>query len=201
MFMNRTMKISLGAPMLLGLLLLAAKSARLSAHGQGAEALAASGGRSCCATVSGSAQGAATGPVTFVTSVNLTLRGRPFGGLFQARALSAVSTATIIQQEPLQGGMIPVISAHVFELTGQSDGDGQCESGEDCFSTLDRAVLTATEVAGKFQLHSKLGVIRGLGVFEHACGRLEVARGGQVDFTVNPPTVRWEVAGQLCECR
>jgi hypothetical protein len=153
-----------------------------------------------CDRVAGSAVGQASGPTSFLTRVTLAVRGNNFGGPLGVRFVSATSNASIIEQQPGENGAINAVTSHVFEINGRSDGDGKCEPGEDCFTTLDRAVLTPTDKPGNFRLTSKLGIINGFGAFRKACGRLEVRRGGAIDFTATPPTVRWEVEGNLCQC-
>jgi hypothetical protein len=155
----------------------------------------------CCDRVTGNATGQAASQTTFATQVTLAVRGGNFGGHFGVRLLTAKSLATIIEQQPGENGAINAVTSHVFEINGRSNGDGKCEPGEDCFTTLDRAVLAPTNTAGRFQLTSRLGIINGYGAFRRLCGRLEVKRGGAIDFTATPPTVKWEVEGTLCQCQ
>src|SRR2546428_11471713 len=70
-----------------------------------------------CDKVRGDAQGQATGPATFVTTVNLVVGGQP---------LTATSTATLLEQRQAGDGAIQATTSHVFEISGSSDGDGQC---------------------------------------------------------------------------
>lgn len=155
----------------------------------------------CCDRVTGNATGQATSQTTFATNVTLAIRGDNWGGAFGVRLHTAKSLATIIEQQPGENGAINAVTSHVFEINGRSNGDGKCEPGEDCFTTLDRAVLTPTNTTGLFQLTSKLGIINGYGAFRKLCGRLEVKRGGAIDFTATPPTVKWEADGTLCQCQ
>jgi len=62
-------------------------------------------------------------------------------------------------------------------------------------------VLTPTNVPGGFTLTSKLGIINGYGTFKNLCGKLEIRHGGAIDFAANPPTVKWEMDGNLCQCK
>src|SRR5438094_273146 len=96
-----------------------------------------------CDPVSGDAQGQATGPATFVATVKLVVGGQ---------SLTATSTATLLEQRQVGDGTILVTTSHVFEISGSSDGDGQCEAGENCFTTLDRAVVSPTDTSGPFRL-------------------------------------------------
>jgi hypothetical protein len=154
-----------------------------------------------CDRVTGNATGQATSQTTFATNITLAVRGDNFGGAFGLRLLTAKSIATIIEQQPGENGATNAVTSHVVEINGRSNGNGKCEPGEDCFTTLDRAVLTPTNSPGVLQLTSKLGIINGYGAFRKLCGRLEVKRGGAIDFTATPPTVKWEVEGTLCQCQ
>jgi hypothetical protein len=154
-----------------------------------------------CDRVTASAFGQATSQTNFATQVTLAVRGDNFGGRFGLRLLTATSNASIIEQQPGENGAINAVTSHVVEINGKSNGNGKCEPGEDCFTTLDRAVLTPANTPGKFVLTSKLGLINGYGVFRKVCGKLEVRRGGAIDFTATPPTVKWEMEGNLCQCQ
>ncbi len=142
-----------------------------------------------CDPVSGEAQGQATGPATFVTTVNLVVGGQP---------LTAMCTATLLEQRQAGDGAILVTTSHVFEVTGSSDGDGQCAAGENCFTTLDRAILSPTDTLGLFRLNSHLEIISGNGAYADACGRL--VSHGFVNFGVPIPTVEWRTKGKICDC-
>ncbi len=154
-----------------------------------------------CDRTTASATGKATSQTNFATQVTMAVRGDNFGGRFGLRLSTATSNASIIDQQPGENGTINAVTSHVVEINGKSDGDGKCEPGEDCFTTLDRAVLTPTNTPGIFALTSKLGIISGNGMFRNLCGKLEVRRGGVIDFTATPPTVKWELEGHLCQCR
>lgn len=154
-----------------------------------------------CDRVTGSAAGQATSQTSFRTRVTLAIRGENFGSGFGVRFVSATANASIIEQQPGEHSATNAVTTHVFEINGRSNGDGKCEPGEDCFTTLDRAVLTPTNQPGQLRLTSKLGIINGYGMFRRACGRLEVRRGGALDLTAMPPTVKWEVEGTLCQCQ
>lgn len=154
-----------------------------------------------CDRVTGHATGQATSQTTFATNVTLAVRGDNLGRHFGVRLLTAKSVATIVEQQPGENGAVNAVTSHVVEINGRSNGDGKCEPGEDCFTTLDRALLTPTNAPGVFTLTSKLGIINGYGAFRKLCGRLEVKRGGAIDFTANPPTVKWELEGTVCQCQ
>lgn len=154
-----------------------------------------------CDRATATATGKATSQTNFATQVTMAVRGDNFGGHFGLRLLTATSNAGIIDQQPGENGAINAVTSHVVEINGKSNGNGKCEPGEDCFTTLDRAVLTPTSTPGIFRLTSKLGIITGNGMFRNLCGKLEVRRGGVIDFTATPPTVKWEMEGNLCQCR
>jgi hypothetical protein len=169
----------------------------------GGQDLAASGRESkepSCDRMSASARGQATGPATFVTTVDVSVNGQSFGGAFGARSFTSTSTATLLSQSMAPDGVITGISSHVFEMNGHSDGDGQCEAGELCFTTLDRPVLTPTNSPGIYKLDSTLAIISGNNAFANLCGKIKVTADGVIDFTANPPAVRWRAAGDLCRC-
>jgi hypothetical protein len=110
--------------------------------------------------------------------------------------LTATSTATLLEQGVTEDGTIQATTSHVFEING--NGDGICEAGEDCFTTLDRAILSPIDTLGLFSLNSHLAVISGHGVYANACGKL-VAH-GFINFGVGPPTLEWRLSGRICDC-
>jgi hypothetical protein len=143
-----------------------------------------------CDRVTGDAHGQASGPATFVTTVDVVVGEQP---------LIATSTTTILEQTQSGGGAIQATSSHVFEVNdGTTDGDGQCEAGENCFTTLDRATLSPTDRPGLFRLNSHLEIVTGNGTYADACGQL-VAH-GFINFGVPIPTVEWDVTGRICHC-
>lgn len=168
------------APLTACLLLLA-----LTAH-----APAQAGKKSGCAKVKGTAEGTASGPATFVVTFTGTTGGEP---------VTAVSTATLIEQTQGGDGAIRATTSHVFEFNdGSGTIDGQCGAGENCFTTLDRAVLTPTETPGLFRLNSHLAIVSGSGAYQDACGKL-VAH-GFINFAAAVPTVEWKLNGRVCDC-
>lgn len=157
----------------------------------------------CCDQWTARGQGIAGGPDTFLVDAEFNLSGGPFSGVFGARSLQIKSTARLLAQSPPSAnGAINAITSHVFEVKGQSDQDGVCESGEDCWVTLDRATLTPTTTPGLMDLSSTLAVTDGKGRFAKACGKVDGGKGeGQINFAAAPPTVRWSFSGgRLCEC-
>jgi hypothetical protein len=141
--------------------------------------------KSDCARVGGSAQGTAISPNMFRVA---------FTGTF-----SATATATLLEQTQGGDGAIRATTSHVFEINdGSGDGDGVCEAGENCFVTIDRAVLTPTGTPGLFRLNSHMEVVGGEGLYADACGKL-VAH-GFINFAAGPPTVEWGLSGRVCDC-
>lgn len=157
----------------------------------------------CCDQWTARGQGIATAPDTFTVDADFNLSGGPFSGVFGAQSLQIKSTAKLLSQNsPTANGTINAITSHVFEVKGQSDQDGVCEPGEDCWVTLDRATLTPTTTPGQMDLSSTLAVTDGKGRFAKACGKVDGQKGeGQINFAATPPTVRWSFSGgRLCEC-
>ena len=145
----------------------------------------ATAAKSDCDRVRGSAQGTAISQNMFLVA---------FTGSF-----SATSTATLLEQTQGGDGAIRATTSHVFEINdGSTNGDGQCAAGENCFTTLDRAVLTPTDTPGLFRLNSHMAIVGGSGTYEDACGKL-VAH-GFINFAAGPPTVEWRLSGRVCDC-
>src|SRR5262245_12114761 len=139
MTMKRTAKITLLVISLAGLCLLQPASLPPFARGQNALTTQAQSHlerNSCCDRLTDTARGTATGPNTIVTTVDVTLSGQLFGGAIGLRSFTATSTATLLMQSVAADGTISGISSHVFEMNGYSNGNGQCEPGELCFTTL-----------------------------------------------------------------
>jgi hypothetical protein len=140
------------------------------------------GAKSDCTKVRAEAQGQAISPNMFRVSVT--------------GDLTATSTATLLEQRVTEDGTIQATTSHVFEIDG--NGDGICGADEDCFTTLDRAILSPTDSLGLFRLNSHLAIVSGEGVYANACGKLVVH--GFINFGVAPPTLEWRLTGRICDC-
>lgn len=160
-------------------------------------------GQGCCDLVSGHGSGALDASGAFVVDAEFSLSGGQFGGVFGSRTLQIKSTTRLIAQDPpTSTGVINAITSHVWEVKGQSDGDGVCEPGEDCLVTLDRAALIPTATPGVMDLRSVLAISDGQGRFAKACGKIDATKGdAQINFAATPPTVHWSFnGGHLCQC-
>lgn len=157
----------------------------------------------CCDRVSAQGSGALDSSGAFVVDAKFSLSGGQFGGVFGSQTLQIKSTTRLVAQNPpTSAGVINAITSHVWEVEGQSDGDGICEPGEDCMVTLDRAALIPTATPGLMDLRSVLAISDGQGIFAKACGKIDGTTGeGQINFAATPPTVWWKFSGgRLCKC-
>jgi hypothetical protein len=160
-------------------------------------------GNNCCDQIAGKGQDVLVGDA-FVVNAEFNLSGPRFSGAFGAQGLQIKSTTRLLTQNPpTADGTINGIRSHVFEVKGQSDEDGQCEPGEDCLVTLDRAALIPTATPGLMKLRSALAISSGQGRFEKACGKIDgTDSDNEINFGAQPPTVRWSFSGdRICECR
>ncbi|MBI1763439.1 MAG: hypothetical protein HYR56_18595 [Acidobacteria bacterium] len=161
-------------------------------------------GNSSFDQVSARGQGIATAADTFSVDAEFTFSGGRYGGVFGSLMLPVKSTARLLAQNPpAADGTINAITSHVIEIKGQSNENGQCEPGEDCLLTLDRAALIPTATPGLMKLRSVLAVSDGHGRFEKACGKIDATDGdGEINFAATPPTVHWSFSGgHIGECR
>ena len=130
-----------------------------------------------CDKVRGTGLTFAIGPSTFQGNASLNVNGTD--------VIVSVTTNLLGPPTATEDGTLLATTSHTFVFP---DGSS--------FTTLDHAVLSATDAPGLYNLNTRAAITGGAGAYEDACGQLSIH--GTINL-INGE-VQWNVTGRICDC-
>jgi hypothetical protein len=130
-----------------------------------------------CENLKGTGHTFAIGPATFQGTARMGIGGR--------QADAAVTTNLLGPPTASEDGTLHAATSHTFVFN-----DGRT------FTTIDRAVLSPTDIPGIYRLNTIAAISAGSGDYAAACGQLSIH--GTINLITGE--VIWRFTGRVCQC-